>query len=127
MLEITVAVIVGLVTPQMENPVALPFVRFLQKHTTLEASETRLVAFSLAMLAARFVGSCLESGPAFWIIFGGALGYCTTRFAVAVRAITDVRNNCLTVCVRCNAALQRYRVLRCSIWCRNHFKELNNY
>ena len=31
MLEITVAVTVGLVTPQMENPVALPFVRFSSK------------------------------------------------------------------------------------------------
>ena len=45
MLEITVAVIAGFVSPQLKNPVALPFVRFLQKYITLEASEKRLVAF----------------------------------------------------------------------------------
>ena len=93
MLGFIVAAIAGFVTPQLETPVARPFVRLAEKHITLEASETRLIAFILAMLAAGFIGSLLDSGSAFWMILGGALGYFATRLIAAGRAVMDARKD----------------------------------
>ena len=43
------AIVAGFVTPQLEAPVARPLARKLEKYITLEASETRLLAFIIAM------------------------------------------------------------------------------
>jgi len=91
MLGFIVAAIAGFVTPQLEAPVARPAARFLEKHITLEASETRLIAFIVAMLAAGVVANLLGSGSVFWMILGGALGYFATRLVAAARAAMDAR------------------------------------
>lgn len=92
MLGFIVAAIAGFITPQLEVPAARPVVRMLEQHITLEAAETRLIAFIIAMLAAGVIASLLDSGSAFWMILGGALGYFATRLVAAARAAMDARN-----------------------------------
>lgn len=87
------AAIAGFVAPQLDVPVARPLARFMEKHITLEASETRLISFVVAMLAAGIIGSLLGSGSAFWMILGGALGYFGTRIVAAARAAMDARKD----------------------------------
>lgn len=91
MLGFIVAAIAGFITPQLETPVARPLARMMEKHITLEAAETRLIAFIVAMLGAGIVASLLDSGSAFWMILGGAFGYFATRLVAAARAIMDAR------------------------------------
>ncbi|MCO4846386.1 MAG: hypothetical protein KC448_00235 [Yoonia sp.] len=93
MLGFIVAAIAGFATPQLEAPIARPLARFAEKYITLEASETRLIAFIVAMLAAGVIGSLLDSGSAFWMILGGALGYFATRLVAAARAAMDARKD----------------------------------
>jgi len=92
MLGFIVAAVAGFIVPQLEAPVARPLARMLEKHITLEAAETRLLAFIVAMLGAGVIGSLLHSGSAFWMILGGALGYFGTRLVAAARAFMDARN-----------------------------------
>jgi hypothetical protein len=87
------AVVAGFVTPQLEAPAARPLAKILSKYMTLEASETRLLAFVIAMLVAGVVGSLLDSGSAFWMILGGALGYFGARLVTAVRTALEARKN----------------------------------
>ena len=42
--------------------------------------------------AAGVIASLLDSGSAFWMILGGALGYFATRLVAAARAAMDARN-----------------------------------
>ena len=93
MLGFIVAAIAGFITPHLEAPVARPLVRLAEKQITLEATETRLIAFIVAMLAAGVIGSLLNSGSAFWMILGGALGYFATRMVAAGRAVMDARKD----------------------------------
>ena len=51
------------------------------------------LAFIVAMLAAGVIGSLLDSGSAFWMILGGALGYFATRLVAAARAAMDARKD----------------------------------
>lgn len=91
MLGFLAAIVAGFVTPQLEAPIARPLARKMEKYITLEASETRLIAFIIAMLAAGIVASLLDSGGAFWIVLGGALGYFGTRLVAAIREMMDAR------------------------------------
>lgn len=93
MLGFIAAVIAGFVTPQLEAPAARPVARFMEKHITLEATETRLIAFIIAMLAAGVVASLLNSGSVFWMVLGGALGYFGTRLVAAARSAMDARKD----------------------------------
>ncbi len=93
MLGFIVAAVAGFFTPQLEAPLARPIARMLEQHITLEAAETRLIAFIVAMLGAGIVASLLDSGSAFWMILGGALGYFATRLVAAARAAMDARKD----------------------------------
>lgn len=86
------AIVAGFVTPQLEAPVARPLARKLEKYITLEAPETRLLAFIIAMLGAGIASELLDSGSTFWVILGGALGYFGTRLIAAAREMMDARN-----------------------------------
>ncbi|MEN8896089.1 MAG: hypothetical protein ABF248_08375 [Yoonia sp.] len=91
MLGFIVAAVAGFIAPQLEAPVARPLARMLEKHITLEAAETRLLAFIVALLGAGIVGSLLDSGSTFWMVLGAALGYFGTRLVAAARAFMDAR------------------------------------
>ena len=91
MLGFLAAIVAGFVTPQLEAPLARPLARKMEKYITLEASETRLIAFILAMLAAGVASALLASGSTFWVILGGALGYFGTRLVAAAREVMDAR------------------------------------
>lgn len=86
------AIVAGFVTPQLEAPLARPLARKLEKYITLEAAETRLLAFIIAMLGAGIASALLDSGSTFWVILGGALGYFGTRLVGAAREMMDARN-----------------------------------
>ena len=64
----------------------------LGKYMTLDVVETRLLSFMAAMLAAGVVSVLLDSGSAFWVIAGGAIGYFATRIVAAARDAMDKRN-----------------------------------
>jgi hypothetical protein len=51
------------------------------------------LAFVIAMLVAGVVGALLDSGSAFWMILGGALGYFGARLVTAVRTALEARKN----------------------------------
>lgn len=70
MLGFLAAVAAGFVTVQLEAPVARPLARKMERYVTLEASETRLIAFIVAMLIAGVVSALLDSGTTFWVILG---------------------------------------------------------
>jgi len=51
----------------------------------------RLLSFILVMLIAGIVAELLDSGSAFWIILGGALGYFALRLVAAAQAFLEQR------------------------------------
>ncbi len=92
MLGFIVSVIAGYLVPHIEGPLGRPAAAFLAKHITLEDAETRLVSFVVAMMGAGVVASLLNSGSAFWMILGGALGYFGQRLVAAAKTAMDNRN-----------------------------------
>lgn len=93
MLGFLIAIAAGFATPHLEAPVARPLAKMMEKHFTVEASEVRLIAFMVAMLAAGVVSALLHSGMTFWVILGGAIGYFGSRLIAAAREIIDARRN----------------------------------
>ena len=91
MLGFIVAIVVGFFVPQLEGPAARPLAAFMGKYMTLEAAETRLLAFIVGLLIAGVVSSLLDSGAAFWIVIGVTLGYFGTRIVDAGRAAMEAR------------------------------------
>lgn len=88
-----VAIAAGFLTPQLDAPVARPLVRKMEKHFTVELAETRLISFIVAMLLAGVISALLDSGSAFWVILGGALGYFGIRLVAAVQDLIAARQN----------------------------------
>lgn len=86
-----VAVVAGLLTTAAEEPLARPAARALARVVQVEPGEMRLFAFVLVMLIAGIAAELLDSGSAFWVILGGALGYFGTRIAQFVKAQVDGR------------------------------------
>ena len=93
MLGFIIAAIAGFLTPQIEGAVAGPIVKALDGHIRIEPSETRLIAFMVAMLAAGIAAALLTSGTAFWIVLGGVLGYFGTQIVDVVKKQVDARKN----------------------------------
>lgn len=91
MLGFLAAIVAGFVTPQLDSPVAGPLARILGKYMTIEAAETRLLSFMVAMLAAGVVAVLLDSGSTFWVMIGGVIGYFATRIVAAAREAMDAR------------------------------------
>jgi hypothetical protein len=91
MLGFLVGAAAGFLTPHAEDTLARPVERALGRHMTLEPGELRLLSFMLAMLIAGIVAQMLNSGSAFWVILGGALGYFATRLSAAARIAMDDR------------------------------------
>jgi len=91
MLGFLAAIAAGFVTPQLDAPVARPLGKLLGKYFTLEATETRLLSFMVAMLIAGVVSVLLASGSTFWVIFGGIIGYFATRIITAIRDAMEAR------------------------------------
>jgi hypothetical protein len=88
-----IAVVAGFLTPTLEAPVARPIARMLEKHITLEASETRVIAFMVAVLGAAIVAALLDSGSTFTVILGTIIGYFLTRLVAAGRSAADARKS----------------------------------
>lgn len=93
MLGFIIAAVAGFLTPQIEGAVAGPIVKALDGHIKIEPTETRLVAFMVAMLAAGIAAALLPSGTPFWIVLGGVLGYFGTRIVEVVKKQVDARKN----------------------------------
>lgn len=89
MLGFICAVIAGFAAPYVEEPLVQPLARALRGKIDIEPSETRLVGFILTMLIAGIAAELLNSGSAFWVILGGALGYFALRIVAAVKALID--------------------------------------
>lgn len=93
MLGFIVAAAAGFLTPQLEGPVVAPIVKALDGHIQIAPTETRLIAFMVAMIAAGVAAALLNSGTAFWVMFGGVLGYFGTRIVEVVKKQLDARKN----------------------------------
>lgn len=93
MLGFIVAVCAGFLTPHLEGPIANPLVKALEGHIKIEANEPRLIAFMVAMIIAGIAAALLNSGSAFWVIFGGVLGYFGTRLFEAAKKQIDDRDD----------------------------------
>jgi len=89
MLGFIVAVVAGWLTPMIEGPLARPLARALGPRILVEAGEMRALAFMIAMLAAGVIAELLDSGSAFWVILGGAIGFFGTRIVAALRAVIE--------------------------------------
>lgn len=93
MLGFIVSVIAGYAVPHLEGPLGRPIAKFLAKHIALEETETRLITFVVAMLGAGIVAALLDSGSAFWMILGGALGYFGARLVAAGKVMVENRKS----------------------------------
>lgn len=91
MLGFIIAAAAGFLTPQLEGPVVGPLVKALEGHITIAPTEVRLIAFMVAMLAAGIAAALLSSGTAFWVVFGGVLGYFGTQIVEVVKKQIDAR------------------------------------
>ena len=91
MLGFIVAIGAGFIVPHLEAPLGRPVAKFLSKHITLEATETRLISFVIAMLGAGIAAALLDSGTMFWMTLGGALGYFGARLVAAGKTAMDAR------------------------------------
>jgi uncharacterized membrane protein len=92
MLGFLVAALAGFFTPQLEEPVAGPIVKFLERHFAIEPAEKRLIAFMVALIAAAVCAALLDSGTTFGVIAGAVLGYFGTRIYNLLKRIIDARN-----------------------------------
>ncbi len=93
MLGFIAGIIAGFLAPHAEAPMARPVAQMLDRHIGLEPGEMRVLAFILVMLIAGVAASLLNSGTAFWVILGGALGYFGTRIVAAVRSQIEARRS----------------------------------
>jgi hypothetical protein len=91
MLGFIVAVVAGWLTPAVEAPLARPLAKALAPRILVEPGEMRALAFMIVMLAAGIVAELLDSGSAFWVILGGAIGFFGTRLLAALRAVIEGR------------------------------------
>lgn len=85
------AVIGGLLVPQAEEPLARPLARAVAPALKVEPGEMRLFAFVIVMLIVGILSALLDSGSAFWVILGGALGLFGARLYTFVKAQIDNR------------------------------------
>jgi hypothetical protein len=87
MLGFVLAVVAGWLTPAAEGAVARPLARALGPRIVVEEREMRAFAFVVVMLAAGLLAEIFDSGSAFWVILGGAVGFFGTRIVEVVRAV----------------------------------------
>lgn len=85
------AVIGGLLVPQAEEPLARPIAKAISPAVRVEPSEIRLLAFIIVMLIVGIVATLFESGSAFWVMAGGAVGLFGQRIYTFVKAQFDNR------------------------------------
>jgi hypothetical protein len=85
MLGFIAAVVAGVLTPYLQDPLARPLAEALSPRIVLEPGEVRLLAFMIAMLIAGIVANLLHSGSTFWVILGGVLGYFGPRLVAAAK------------------------------------------
>ncbi len=86
-----IALIAGFLAPHAEGPLARPLAAAMRDKVPLAPGELRLLSFILVMLLAGIAAELLDSGSAFWIILGGALGYFALRLVAAGQALFDQR------------------------------------
>ena len=89
MLGFIIAIFAGFLTPQLEGPLAGPIIKALDGHIAIDPTEKRLVAFMAAILIAGIAAALLSSGSAFWIMFGGVLGYFGTRLVTLGKKLAN--------------------------------------
>lgn len=91
MLGFICAVIAGFGAKYVQDPLVRPLARALHGKIAIEESEFPLVGFILTMLLAGIAANLMQSGSAFWMILGGALGYFAIRIVGAAKAVIDGR------------------------------------
>ena len=93
MLGFIVAVIAGLLVPQIEAPVTRPVVKFLENYINVAPEEIRAISFMIALLAAAIIAALLDSGTIFGVILGGVLGYFGLRIYALLKRIIEARTD----------------------------------
>ena len=93
MLGFLVAVIAGLLTPQLDGPVTTPVTKFLGQHFEVDPAEKRAISFMIAVLAAAILAALLDSGTTFGVILGAILGYFGMRIYALLRRIIEARTD----------------------------------
>lgn len=93
MLSFILAVIAGYVTPMVEPTIKSVLDGFLPKSFELEASEGRMIAFAVMMLAVGLL-ALLFGGhiSAFALILGGLLGAFAMRIYAAIMELINNRS-----------------------------------
>jgi len=91
MLGFLIAAAAGYLTPQLEGTVAGPVKKALEGHFPVSATETRLIAFMVALLGAAVLCAAFNTGSVFGIIVGAILGYFGTRLFAVLKKIIDGR------------------------------------
>lgn len=92
MLGFIIAVVAGFLTPHLEAPVARPVADAIRGSVELEAGETRLFSFIIAMLIAGVLCALLNTGSPLGVILGGAIGYFGLRLTASAKSAIDKRN-----------------------------------
>lgn len=88
-----IAVAAGFLTPHIETPLARPVAKTLSRYIPLEAEETRLLAFMIALFGAAVIAGILDTGSTTGIVVGAILGYFLLRISAVVRAAIDGRSS----------------------------------
>ncbi len=91
MLGFIIAVVAGFLTPHADGPLTGPIVARAAPFIRIEPTEQRLISFMILMLICGFLAAILDSGSAFWIIFGGSVGYFATRIFDSGKRVMDDR------------------------------------
>ena len=92
MLGFIIAVIAGFLTPHLEAPVGKPVAKAIEGFVELEAGETRLFSFIVAMLIAGVLCALFDTGSPLGVMLGGAIGYfyCLTKMTLYLHCLACV-------------------------------------
>ena len=88
-----IAVVAGFLTPHLEQPLARPVIRALDRFLPIEPGEHRLIAFMIAVLAAAVVSALLDTGSTFGVVLGAVIGYFALRLSTLIKAQIDKPRN----------------------------------
>ena len=81
----------GFAAPFLEQPLAKPVAKAVDKWVKIDEGELTLLAFMIAMLFAAILCSFFGTGSTFGVIVGGILGYFGSRIVEAAKSAMDNR------------------------------------
>ena len=89
MFAFLIAACAGYMVPLLEDALGRPVVKMLRGSMPVDENETRTVTILAVLLVVSLLAVAFESGNAFGIALGLALGYFGTRLFAAIKSAVD--------------------------------------